>query len=95
MGFEVNLKNVSQAVQEAVAGFMAGNGDDDTKIDSKEEYQNLSNYLAGEGNMLNRDEVSFVKEKLEKQIIHSLTDINVIALLMAAIRTEEDFQKGS
>lgn len=35
-----------------------------------------------------------LKEKLEKQIIRSLTDINVIALLMAAIRTEEDFQKG-
>ena len=35
-----------------------------------------------------------LKEKLEKQIIHSLTDINVIALLMAAIRTEEDFQNN-
>lgn len=34
-----------------------------------------------------------LKDKLEKQIIHSLTDINVITLLMAAIRTEEDFQK--
>lgn len=35
-----------------------------------------------------------LKEKLEKQIFKSLTDINVIALLMAAIRTEEDFQNG-
>ena len=35
-----------------------------------------------------------LKEKLEKQILKSLEDINVIALLMAAIRTEEDLSKG-
>jgi len=35
-----------------------------------------------------------IKEKLEKQILKSLEDINVIALLMSAIRTEEDFQKN-
>ena len=35
-----------------------------------------------------------LKEKLRKQILKSLTDINVIALLMAAIRTEEDFQNN-
>ncbi|MCI7291639.1 MAG: phosphatidylglycerophosphatase A [Methanobrevibacter woesei] len=32
-----------------------------------------------------------IKTKLEKQILKSLSDINVIALLMAAIRTEDDF----
>lgn len=32
-----------------------------------------------------------LKRKLETQILKSLTDINVIALLMAAIRTEDDF----
>ena len=33
-----------------------------------------------------------LKKKVKKEILKSLTDINVIALLMAAIRTEEDFQ---
>ena len=32
-----------------------------------------------------------ISDKLEAQILKSLTDINVIALLMAAIRTEADF----
>ncbi|MCC7553338.1 MAG: phosphatidylglycerophosphatase A [Methanobacteriaceae archaeon] len=35
-----------------------------------------------------------LKDKLYQQILKSLTDINVIALLMAAIRTEEDFSNG-
>lgn len=35
-----------------------------------------------------------LKEKLEAEILKSLTDINVITLLMAAIRTEEDFQNN-
>ena len=33
-----------------------------------------------------------LRKKVEKQMIKSLNDINVIALLMAAIRTENDFQ---
>lgn len=37
---------------------------------------------------------SALKEKLEKQILKSLEDLNVIALLMAAIRVEEDFQNN-
>lgn len=35
-----------------------------------------------------------LKEKLKEQILKSLSDINVIALLMAAIRTEEDFSNN-
>ncbi|MCQ2972120.1 MAG: phosphatidylglycerophosphatase A [archaeon] len=35
-----------------------------------------------------------LKDKLEKQIFKALTDINVIVLLMAAIRTEDDLSKG-
>lgn len=35
-----------------------------------------------------------ISEKLEAQILKSLCDINVIALLMAAIRTEADFTCG-
>lgn len=35
-----------------------------------------------------------LKEKLSAQILKSLEDINVIALLMAAIRTEDDFSTG-
>ncbi|WP_409200581.1 phosphatidylglycerophosphatase A [Methanobrevibacter sp. DSM 116169] len=35
-----------------------------------------------------------LKEKLEQEILKSLSDINVIALLMAAIRTEEDFSNN-
>lgn len=35
-----------------------------------------------------------ISEKLEAQILKSLCDINVIALLMAAIRTEDDFTGG-
>ena len=35
-----------------------------------------------------------ISEKLEAQILKSLCDINVIALLMAAIRTEADFTGG-
>ena len=35
-----------------------------------------------------------LSDKLEAQILKSLCDINVIALLMAAIRTEADFTKG-
>lgn len=33
-----------------------------------------------------------LEDKVKNQIVKSLTDINVITLLMAAIRTEEDFQ---
>ncbi|MDO5848224.1 MAG: phosphatidylglycerophosphatase A [Methanobrevibacter sp.] len=40
------------------------------------------------------EETDELREKLEKQILKSLTDINVIALLMAAIRTEDDLSKG-
>ena len=35
-----------------------------------------------------------LKQKVKKEILKSLTDINVIALLMAALRTEEDFQSN-
>ena len=35
-----------------------------------------------------------ISEKLEAQILKSLCDINVIVLLMAAIRTEDDFTGG-
>ncbi len=40
------------------------------------------------------EETEEIREKLEKQILKSLSDINVIALLMAAIRTEEDLSGG-
>lgn len=40
------------------------------------------------------EETDELREKLERQILKSLTDINVIALLMAAIRTEEDLSGG-
>lgn len=33
-----------------------------------------------------------LKEKLKKQLLRSLTDINVISLILAAIRAEEDLQ---
>jgi alpha-ribazole phosphatase CobZ len=36
-----------------------------------------------------------IKDKLKKQILLSLEDINVIALIMAAIRTEEDFSNNN
>lgn len=35
----------------------------------------------------------FLKDKLKKQILKSLEDLNVIALLMAAFRVEESFQE--
>ena len=35
-----------------------------------------------------------IKAKLEAQILKSLTDINVIALLVAAMRTEQDLTGG-
>ena len=35
-----------------------------------------------------------IREKLEAQILKSLTDINVIALLVAAMRTEQDLTGG-
>ncbi len=40
------------------------------------------------------EETDEIREKLEKQILKSLSDINVIVLLMAAIRTEEDLSTG-
>lgn len=40
------------------------------------------------------EESDEIREKLEKQILKSLSDINVITLLMAAIRTEEDLSNG-
>lgn len=36
-----------------------------------------------------------LKQKVEAQILKSLTDVNVIALLMAAIRTEQDLKKNN
>ena len=35
-----------------------------------------------------------LKDKLEKQLLKSISDRNINALLIAAIRIEEDFQKG-
>ena len=35
-----------------------------------------------------------LKEKIEKQLLKSISDRNINALLIAAIRIEEDFQKG-
>ena len=40
------------------------------------------------------EESDEIKEKLEKQILKSLEDINVITLIMAAIRTEQDYQNN-
>lgn len=40
------------------------------------------------------EETDEIREKLEKQILKSLSDINVMVLLMAAIRTEEDLSSG-
>ena len=40
------------------------------------------------------DVTSDLKNRLEEEILKSLTDINVIALLMAAIRTEQDFENN-
>lgn len=40
------------------------------------------------------EETDEIREKFEKQLLKSLEDINVIALLMAAIRTEDDLSKG-
>ena len=42
--------------------------------------------------LLDEDEISEeLKKKIETQILKSLEDINVATLLMAAIRTEQDF----
>ncbi|KZX09884.1 alpha-ribazole phosphatase CobZ [Methanobrevibacter filiformis] len=38
------------------------------------------------------EETQEIRDKLKKQLLRSLEDINVIALLMSAIRCEEDFQ---
>ena len=40
------------------------------------------------------EETDEIRKKLEKQILKSLSDINVMVLLMAAIRTEEDLSSG-
>ena len=40
------------------------------------------------------EKINELKSKLQKQILKSLEDINVIALLMSAIRCEEDFQSN-
>ena len=49
---------------------------------------------AGMALLVGVEENDEIREKLEKQILKSLSDINVIALIMAAIRTEEDFSGG-
>lgn len=42
----------------------------------------------------NMEESDELKDKLEKQLLKSMSDKNINALLMGAIRMEEDFQKG-
>ena len=42
----------------------------------------------------NMEETDEVKERLEKQLLKSVSDKNINALLIAAIRLEEDLQKG-
>ena len=42
----------------------------------------------------NMEESNELKEKLEKQLLKSISDKNINALIMGAIRMEEDFTKG-
>ena len=42
----------------------------------------------------NAEPTDELKERLEKQLLKSISDRNINALLMGAIRMEEDFQKG-
>ena len=42
----------------------------------------------------NVEETDELKDKLEKQLLKSISDKNITALLMGAIRMEEDFKKG-
>ena len=42
----------------------------------------------------NAEPTDELKEKLEKQLLKSISDRNINALIMGAIRMEEDFQKG-
>ena len=44
--------------------------------------------------MENIEESDELKDKLEKQLLKSMSDRNINALIMGAIRMEEDFKKG-
>ncbi len=57
---------VSKAVYKKVRDIADGDGSNNRKIDSKKEYEELSQYLAGNSNDMNRAEKAFVQEQLKE-----------------------------
>lgn len=91
--FDIDELNIENAINESV----------DEAFKQFELTFGILDYLVSEGILIgdmieagmdlvdDADVTEELKEKMEVQILKSLSDINVIALLMAAIRTEQDF----
>ena len=91
--FDIDELNIEKVVQESV----------DEAFKRFDLTFGILDYLVSEGILIgdmieaglalvdDADVTDELKEKMEAQLLKSLSDINIIALLMAAIRTEEDF----
>ena len=91
--FDIDELNIEKVVQESV----------DEAFKRFDLTFGILDYLVSEGILIgdmieaglalvdDADVTDELKEKMETQLLKSLSDINIIALLMAAIRTEEDF----
>ena len=97
---DINLNEFTQRIEDAVT----------ISCEDALEKINLNmgilDYLVSEGILIgdlievgmslleNAEESDELKEKLENQLLKSISDRNISALLMGAIRMEEDFQRG-
>lgn len=97
---DVDLKEFSQRIEDAVV-ISCEDAIEKIKLD-----MGILDYLVSEGiligdlievgmNLLeNMEATDELKDKLETQLLKSISDKNINALLMAAIRMEEDLKKG-
>ncbi|WP_296887103.1 phosphatidylglycerophosphatase A [uncultured Methanobrevibacter sp.] len=95
--FDIDELNIEKVVQESV----------DEAFKRFDLTFGILDYLVSEGILIgdmieaglalvdDADVTDELKEKMETQLLKSLSDINIIALLMAAIRTEEDFTRNN
>ena len=97
---DINLNEFTQRIEDAVTISC------EDALENINLNMGILDYLVSEGILIgdlievgmslleNAEESDELKEKLENQLLKSISDSNISALLMGAIRMEEDFQRG-
>ena len=89
------VTNVKKSVRKAVANALRGCGYPKGVLDYIKdvgvEVEDLVD--AGMELVVGVEETQEIREKLKKQIYHSLEDLNVVSFIIAGIRLEEDYEK--